>query len=119
MMRMISNNYIKKNKNVFGLLMFFIVLILCNEIYRNHLLKETKNTFAISTGRKGGVGNAEEYFLYFNKLENRNIEINCKTNFKTIIEIGDTVWIKYSIKDPKIIEVIDLDYKKYIRALKK
>jgi hypothetical protein len=113
--RIISN--LKQNRNIYGLLISVLFIIGIAELYRTYSLEKTKNTFAVFVGYKGGVGNANKFFSYFNEIENLKIETFTSYHNEEL-EISDTVWIKYSIKDPNVIEVVDIDYKKYIKNQK-
>lgn len=108
---------LKQNRNIYGLLVSVLVIIGISELYQAYALGNSKNTFAVFVGYKGGVGNANKFFTYYNEIENVKIE-TFTTYHNGELKILDTIWIKYSISDPNIIEVIDLDYKKYMKNQK-
>lgn len=78
---------------------------------RQYLLSEnTKNSTAIFDGcivmkNRGSVS----FFVFENVNEKIVLDINGSYTF---LQKGDTVLIKYSIKDPNVAEVIDFCYMK-------
>lgn len=101
-------------KTAIGLILSFGVIILLIVLYQNWAIKDHKETFAIYLGRTGGVGDGTMHFKY-TPNEKEEVEASDKFSFNTPLKIGDTVWIKYSTYDHKIIKVIDTDYKRHMK----
>ena len=116
-MKSIILKNLKQNRNIYGLLVSIFIIIGITELYRTFSLEKSKNTFAVFVGYKGGVGNANKFFTYFNEIDKTKIETFTSYHNEEL-EIFDTVWIKYSIKDPNVIEVVDIDYRKYMKNQK-
>ncbi len=89
----------------FGLLSFVLCLIFGRHLYRKYNLLKTKKTYAIYVEKNVGVGITQKYFLF--SLENGKKQ-KSSALFSQELDIGDTVWINYSIENPNVIEVIDI-----------
>lgn len=96
---------------VLGMLTLFISLFLFEKFYRSNKLKKSEETYAIFIGYNGGVGNSKPDFRF---ISSSGKVIEASIDFDGKLDFCDTVWIKYSISDPSIAEVIDTDYKKYM-----
>ena len=76
------------------------------------MFKNTSETYAVFTEYNIGVGVTQKYFKFKTKQGKE-----CKSSVVYVdnLNIGDTVWIKYSIDDTQIIEVLDKDYKRHLK----
>lgn len=101
-----------ERKKIIGLITFLVAFPCLLYGYRYYALKNTEETFGVFIEKNEGTGINQKYFLF--KTKNGKT-YKSSTIFKERIKIGDTLWIKYSISDPKIIDVIDKDYKKYLK----
>lgn len=100
-----------KNGNLIGLVLSVIIIIAGINLYRYFMLKKTEETYAVFIERNIGVGITQKYFKFQTKDKEKVI---ASIVYRNKIEIGDTVWIEYSISNPKVIKVIDKDYKKHM-----
>jgi hypothetical protein len=99
---------------IVGLLLLITLSITIVLFYKNYLLNkgETKETYAIYIGHQGGVGHSNEYFRYTNE-KGEIVEGAVAFNHKDL-DLNDTVWIRYSLFDNNVIEVIDMNYKRHM-----
>ncbi len=104
-------NSIEK-KAVLGISIFIVLFILSILFYRKFYLKNHHNTFAIYMGTEGSAWGRTRIIKF--KTQN-GIFVKAEVNYENNLNIGDTVWIKYSIEKPEIAEIIDRDYKKYLK----
>lgn len=100
-----------RNRNVIWLLLTIFIVIIGIHLYRFKMLKETNKTFAVFVEYNIGGGNTQKFFTFQTAS---NEKIKAAVTFTEKLEIGDTVWIEYSLSYPKVIKVIDKDYKKYM-----
>lgn len=100
-----------KNRNLIGLVLSVIIAIAGINLYEYVMLKKTKETYAVYIERNIGVGITQKYFKFLTKERK---EVITSIVYSNKVDIGDTVWIEYAVSNPKIIKVIDKDYKKYM-----
>lgn len=72
------------------------------------MLRNTKETFAVFVEYNIGGGVTQKYFSF--KTENGE-EYKSSVVYTEKLNIGDTVWIEYSLSNPKVIRVIDKDFR--------
>jgi len=92
-----------EKKQVIGLLSVVIIAILSIYFYRHLMLKNTEETFAVFVEKNVGVGITQKKFS-FKTIENEIVISSVVYSRK--INIGDTVWIEYSISNPNVIRVL-------------
>lgn len=102
---------IQEKKQVIGILISLSIIILSVYLYKSFTLRNGKETFAIFVEKNIGVGITQKYFEY--KLPNGEV-VKASVVYNEDIEIGDTVWVKYSTSNPQIITVIDKNYKRHL-----
>jgi hypothetical protein len=84
--------------------------------YKYFALSNSKDTTAVYIGTKGSAW-AKSRIITFKTEDGVTKKAELNTDVK--IDVGDTIWIKYSIDYPNLVELIDTDYKKYIKNLPK
>lgn len=101
---------------VIGLFGLVILTIVGIHLYRDTMLQNTDETFAVFVEPNVGVGITQKKF----KFQTRSGElVEASVVYKESIDVGDTVWIEYSIENPSVIKVLDLNYKKYRSSFRK
>lgn len=98
---------------VIGMFGIAYILSLFESNKKSRLLKNYSTTWAIYESDVVGVGAAGSHYKFHN-VDNKEVTFVDKT-FKGI-QIGDTVWIKYSNEDNTVAEVLDIDYRKYYKS---
>lgn len=102
---------LRKNKKLLITLLLFVSIALCihfiKEKYRTSKLKNTQETWAIYISNSNTVGISGARFFFLNEKGKR---INVLMNKSVKYDVGDTVWIKYSLYDNTVAEVIDPYY---------
>ncbi|MBX2949526.1 MAG: hypothetical protein KF704_09645 [Crocinitomicaceae bacterium] len=100
-------------KSVLYLLLFILILygiIYLKEVNREKLLEEYNTIDAIVTNKSSGYKGSNSIYVEY-KLNNEiykpyGIQLDdCTDKYR----IGDSVLIKYSLKDPKIVTIADCD----------
>lgn len=103
----------ESKKNIIGFSLIFSLLgyVLIRNNYHDYLLDngKTKRTTAILVRIKETAikSPASGFFKY--KVKNKNYTFNENGDFSSM-KIGDTLLIKYSLKDPSIARVVDKCY---------
>lgn len=94
-------------KQIIGLVLGLVSIFGLLYLYRTWAIEDYKETTAVYLDN----GRSQKRFEF--RLENGDkIEAWADCEYK--LEIGDTVWIKYSTFDEDVIEVIERDYKKHL-----
>jgi hypothetical protein len=104
------------NKPAIGIALLIFAIVMTLVIYEKFALNNCYYTYAIYKGTEGS-GVAINNVITFNTID--GIKTKAKIYYSGKYEVGDTVWIKYSIRDHSVAEVIDTDYKKYLKNLPK
>ena len=110
---MILKNLTKRQKNIIGLCLIFSVIgyVFIRDNYHDYLLDngKTKSTTAILVRIKETAvkSPASGFFKY--KVKNKNYIFNENRDFSSM-KIGDTLLIKYSLKNPSVARVVDKCY---------
>lgn len=102
-----------EKKAVFGISLFIVLFILTIVFYRMYALREYKCTYAIYNGTEGSAWGKSKIITF---QTNKGNSVKAEISYEGRLIVGDTVWIKYSTYDPEIVEVIDTDYKKYMKS---
>ena len=103
----------ERKKNIIGFSLIFSLLgyVLIRNSYHDYLLDngKTKSTTAILVRIKETAvkSPASGFFKY--KVKNKNYIFNENRDFSSM-KIGDTLLIKYSLKNPSVARVIDKCY---------
>lgn len=105
-------NKIEK-KAIIGILVIIVGFLAYTVLYRMYYLNQHKFTYAKYIGTEGSAWGKSQIIEY--KTEKKKT-IKAPINHIDYLKIGDTVWIKYSVKNTSIVEVIDRDYKKYLKG---
>jgi hypothetical protein len=96
------------NKNdKFSLIIFITIIVLFFSYlkgYRYFVLKDFNETFAIY---KGVMGSAKGKRKVVSFRTRENVSVSADIPFNLKLDVGDTIWIKYSKYDPTIVEVVD------------
>jgi hypothetical protein len=102
----------KEDKNgIYAVVIVTVLGVAMYLSYRYFHLKKTEETYAIFIGDNRPSTASVDYFKYKNS-DGKVYEVGCA--YASHLEIGDTVWIKYSTTDPTLIEVLDKDFEKYM-----
>lgn len=104
-------NSIEK-RAVLGISISIMLFILSTFFYRKYHLRNHHDTFAIYMGTEGSAWGRTRIIKF--KTHN-GIIVMAEVSYESNLNIGDTVWIKYSKVKPEIAEIIDRDYKKYLK----
>jgi hypothetical protein len=90
----------------------FLILVVKFPIGIKIYLKNYQNTFAIYMGSEGSAWGKVRIIKF---TTHDNITVRAEVNYVSNLNVGDTIWIKYSKVKPEIAEIIDRDYKKYLK----
>ncbi len=94
-------------KQTVGLVVGIASIVGLFYLYRTWVMEDYIETTAVFVD----IDRSQKRFEF--RLENGDKKVSW-ANCKHKLEIGDTVWIKYSSFDENVIEVIDKDYKKHM-----
>ncbi len=95
-------------KQIIGLVLGLGIVFFLGYLYKAWVIEDYIETTAVFV-KMGRYGKR----FKFTNSEGNIIEASTKFNQK--LDIGDTVWIKYSTFDEDVIEVIDKNYKKHLK----
>ena len=103
----------KEDKNqIFGAVFIVAITIAGYFSYRYFHLRKRAETYGVYVRDNNLASSPLKYFKY--KTET-GVIYEAPNGYNRYLNIGDTVWIKYSITDPMVIEVLDKDYLKYMK----
>jgi hypothetical protein len=95
-------------KQIIGLVVGLGIVFFLGYLYKEWAIEDYKETTAVFV-------NEGRYGKLFKFTSSDGIRIEASTQFNQKLDIGDTVWIKYSTFDEDVIEVIDKNYKKHLK----
>ncbi len=109
-MKILSNHW-KQILIVLLLIPIIFLVDFCKRNYRGRKLKEYEETFAVFDGISRVIGSTRGVYIFKTK-SGALVETEISYNK---LNKGDTIWIKYSIDDPTVAELVDKDYSKYMK----
>lgn len=104
-------NSIEK-KGIIGMVILISTFLVGPLLYRSYFLNKHQFTYAIYKGTEGSAWGKSQIVEF--EIKNGD-KIRAEIYHTDGLKVGDTIWVKYAIQKPTIVEVVDKEYKNHLK----